>query len=70
MNSVNFTPIDIGQSEFGENFDPSTWYYEKKDREKNRELVLKVLKKILDLSNSNLRKNADGLQGHSMGWWQ
>ena len=58
---INLMPIDIGQSEFGENFDPSTWYHENKDRGKNRELVLKMLKKIVDLSNSNLRKNADGL---------
>ena len=28
---------------------------------KNRESALKVLKKIVDLRNSNLRKNADGL---------
>ena len=28
---------------------------------KNTESVLKVLKKIVDLSNSNLQKNADGL---------
>ena len=28
---------------------------------KNRKSVLKVLKKIVDLSNSNLQKNADGL---------
>lgn len=30
-------------------------------KKKNRESVLKVFKKIVDLSNSNLRKNADGL---------
>ena len=61
MDSVNLMPIDMDQSEFGENFDPSTLDYENKDREKNRESVLKVLKKIVDLSNSSLRKNADGL---------
>lgn len=61
MDSVNLMPIDMDQSEFGENFDPSTLDYENKDKEKNRESVLKVLKKIVDLSNSNLRKNADGL---------
>ena len=61
MDSVNLMPIDMDQSEFGENFDPSTLDYENKDREKNRESVLKVLKKVVDLSNSSLRKNADGL---------
>ena len=61
MNSVNLMPIDIDSSEFGKDFDPSTLDFENSDREKNRESVLKVLKKIVDLSNSNLHKNADGL---------
>lgn len=34
MDLVNLMPIDIKQSEFGENFDPSTLDYENKDREK------------------------------------
>ena len=54
-------PIDIDPSEFGEDFDPSTFDFENKVKEKNRESVLKVLGKIVDLSNSNLQKNADGL---------
>ena len=53
--------IDIDPSEFGEDFDPSSLDFDNADREKNREPVLKVLKKIADLSNSNLQKNADGL---------
>ena len=61
MNSVNFLPIDINSSEFGEDFDPSTWDFDNPDREKNRESVLKVLNKIVDLSSSNLQKTADGL---------
>ena len=34
MNSVNFLPIDINSSEFGEDFDPSTWDFDNPDREK------------------------------------
>ena len=61
MNSVNLMPIDIDPSEFGKDFDPSTLDFKNKDREKNRESLLKVLRKIADLSNSSLQKNADGL---------
>ena len=61
LNLVNLMPIDIDPSKFGEDFDPSTLDFENADREKNRESVLKVLRKIVDLSNSNLQKNADGL---------
>ena len=61
MNSVNFLPIDINSSEFGEDSDPSAWDFDNPDREKNRESVLKVLNKVVDSSNSNLQKNADGL---------
>ena len=56
-------PIDIDPSETGKGFDPSPLDFENKDREKNRESVLKVLRKIVDLSNSNFQKNADGLLG-------
>ena len=62
MNSVNLAPIDIEISAFGETFDPSKLDYANDEKKKkNRESVLKVFKKIVDLSNSNLRKNADGL---------
>ena len=54
-------PTDIDPSEFGQGFHPFTLDFEKADREKNRESMLKVLKKIVDLSNSNLQKNVDGL---------
>ena len=40
MDLVNLMPIDIKQSEFGENFDPSTLDYENKDREKKKENLL------------------------------
>ena len=62
MNSVNLAPIDIEISAFGETFDPSKLDYANDEKKKKkRESVLKVFKKIVDLSNSNLRKNADGL---------
>ena len=56
INSVNLMPVDIDPIEFGEDFDPSTLDFGNADREKNRESVLKVLRKIVDLSNSNLKK--------------
>ena len=58
INSVNLMPVDIDPIVFGEDFDPSTLDFGNADREKNRESVLKVLRKIVDLSNSNLKKNA------------
>ena len=61
MNSVNLMPIDIEPSKFGENFDLSTLDLENSDKKKNRESLLKVLRKIVDLSNSNFQKNEDGL---------
>ena len=38
MNSVNLMPIDIGSSEFGEDFDPSTSDFENADRKKKENL--------------------------------
>ena len=54
-------PIDIEPSEFGEDFDPSTLDFENPDRKENREYMPKAHKKVVDMSNSNLQKNADGL---------
>ena len=42
-------------------FDPSKLDYEWKEKEKITKAVVKMLKKIIDISNSNLIKNADGL---------
>ena len=64
MSSVNLIPTDIPQNEFevgGGNFDPSKLDFDNPDRQKTREAVLRVLKKVVDLSNSILQKNADGL---------
>ena len=66
MNSVNLILLDIDPSEFGENFHPSKLDFENEDRQKTRESVLKVLKKVVDLSNSNLQKNLDGLLAQNL----
>ena len=41
-------------------FDPSKLNYSNPDKEKMRQAVVKMLKKVVELSNSNLVKNADG----------
>ena len=66
MNSVNLILLDIDPSEFGENFHPSKLDFENEDRQKTRESVLKVLRKVVDLSNSNLQKNLDGLLAQNL----
>lgn len=60
MGSVNLPAIEIELSEFGKNFDPSKLDYSNPEKEKTRESVLKVLKKVVDLSNQNLQRNTDG----------
>ena len=64
INSVNLIPIDINQNECeaeGRNFDPSKLDLDNPDTQKTRESVLRVWQKVVDLSNSNLQKKADGL---------
>ena len=65
MGSVNFTPIVIPENTFevedNVQFSPSKLDYEGKEKEKNTKAMVKMLKKIIDISNSNLTKNADGL---------
>ena len=59
MDSVNLIPIDIHQNEFevnGGNFDPSKLDFDNPDKQKSRKAVLRLLKKVVDLSNSNLKK--------------
>lgn len=65
MSSVNLLPTDVPEKTFETEhnilFDPSKvdiYYPEKKIM---IEAVVKMLKKIADLSNSNLIKNADGI---------
>lgn len=59
LGSVNLCAIDINISDFGEGFNPSKLDYNNSEKE-NRRSVLNVLKKIVDLSSQNIRRNADG----------
>ena len=65
MGSVNLSSIDITEDNFevesGILFNPSKLNYENPDKEKTRQAVLKVFKKVVNLSNANIIKNADGL---------
>ena len=64
MGSVNFVPINIQEDNFeteGGKFDPSKLDFDNPEKHKIREAVLRVLRKVVDLSNSNLVMNADGL---------
>ena len=53
MESVNLSPTDIDASDFGPNFGPSKLDYAGPQKEGTRESVLKVLKKVVNLSNQN-----------------
>ena len=64
MGSVNLNPIDIPEDSFeveGGKFDPSELDFYNSEKEKMREAVLKVLKKVVDLLNANVIKNSNGL---------
>ena len=64
MGSVNLVPIEIQEDNFEieeGKFDPSKLDFDNPEKHKMREAVLRVLRKVVDLSNSNLVKNADGL---------
>ena len=60
LGSVNLLAIDIGISDFGKNFIPSKLDFANPEKEELRESALKVLRKAVDLSNQNIRQNADG----------
>ena len=64
MGSVNLLPIDIPEETLevdGVAFDTSKRDYENLDKEKMAQAVVKMLKKVVDLSNANLIENASGL---------
>ena len=65
MGSVNLIPIDILEDTFkvegGIEFDPYKLDCENPKKDAIKDSILKVLKKMVDLSNSNLLKNAGGL---------
>ena len=61
LGSVNLNPIYTEFSEFGLNFELSRLDYAGPQKIYTRKSVLKVLKKIVDLSNQNVKRNANGL---------
>lgn len=61
MGHVYLKPTDTEEDEFGEGFDPSVLDRDHLDKEKAREAVLKVHKKMADISNASLKRNADVL---------
>ena len=65
MGSINLLPIDIQEKRFevedNVHFDPSKLDYECPEKKKITQAVVKMLKKIIDISNANLVKNVDGL---------
>ena len=62
--SINLLPIDIPEKTFevedNVQFDPSKLDYDCPEREKITKAVVKMLKKIMQISNSNLVENVDG----------
>ena len=60
LGSVNLNAVDVNISEFGKNFDPSKLDFNSAEREDIRKSVLKVLRKVTNLSRQNLKRNADG----------
>ena len=62
MESVKLWPIELEPGDFGENFDPLKLdHVNDEERAKTRECELKVLRKLVDLSNQNLVRNASCL---------
>ena len=63
--SINLLPIDIPEKTFevedNVQFDPLKLDYDCPEKEKITKAVVKMLKKITEISNSNLVKNAYGL---------
>ena len=65
MGSVNLSSIDINESSFETkndiSFDPSKLDIYRPEKQIMAETVVKMLIKIMDISNSNLIRNANGL---------
>ena len=64
MRSVNLVPIEIQEDNFeieGGKFDWSKLDFNNPEKHKMREAVLWVWRKVVNLSNSHLVKNGDGL---------
>ena len=59
LGSVNFRAVHINKNDFSENFNPAPLDYMKDKILAARESVLNVLKKIVDYSSQNLKRNVD-----------
>ena len=57
LGSVNLNAVDIDANEFGEKLDPAKLDFSNSERENIKKSVLKVLKKVADLSSQNLKTN-------------
>ena len=60
MGSTNLSAVDVDISDFRKYFNPSKLDYNNPIREAIREPVLNVLRKVVDQSNQNLKRNANG----------
>ena len=60
LGSANLNAADIDISEFVEKFDLSMLDYDSSEKENIIRSVLKVLRKVADLRNQNLKRDADG----------
>ena len=56
MGSVNIHLIDIAEKEFGENFNHQNWIFFNEEKA----ILKNILKKIIQISNTNIVKNAEG----------
>ena len=65
MGSVNLSPIDIPEktleTEENVSFGPSKLDFDSPEKEVMTRAVVKMLNKIVDISNANLVKNANSL---------
>ena len=61
MNCVNIHPLDFDEKEFGDDFNPSRLDFVGDKKEQTTQSVVNMLKRITEISNTNLIKNADGL---------
>ena len=61
MKCVNIHALDLDEKEFGENFNPSRLDFVNDKKSDTTNGVLHVLRKVMQISNINIVKNADGL---------
>ena len=62
MGQVYLKPMDVELGEFGPGFDPSALdNWDDPERKSARETVIKVMKKMVEIGNFNLKRNADAL---------